>query len=59
MTKWLRQRLHERSTMNGTVILSVVLGFWLGPGQADIAISALSMLYGVYEAARNEGIPHV
>lgn len=59
MVNWLRKRLHERSTLNGTVLLTTVLGIWLGPMQADIAVSAMSALYGVYETMRDEGSPDV
>ncbi len=55
---WLKRRLRERSTLNGGVILTTLLGVWLGPVQADVVVSALAALYGVYETLRaeNDGI---
>ncbi len=51
---WLKRRMRERSTLNGGVILTTLLGVWLGPVQADVVVSALAALYGVYETIRAE-----
>jgi hypothetical protein len=51
---WLRKRIGERSTVNGFTLLSSALGIYLGPAEADIIITSVMSLYGVYEAARHE-----
>lgn len=54
MGKWLRARLGERSTAQGAVLVTAVLGMYLGPVQADIVVQSALALWGVYEAMRSE-----
>jgi hypothetical protein len=51
---WIRKRLSERSTFNGLALFTAALGVYLGPAQADIIITSIMAVYGVYEGFRNE-----
>lgn len=54
MGRWLKARLAEKSTARGGVLLTMLLGMYMGPVQADIAVQALMALWGVIEVVKSE-----
>lgn len=51
---WLRKRFGERSTANGSLILTGLLTMYFGPAQAEVVATALLTVLGAYEAVRRE-----
>lgn len=52
---WFLRRTKEKSTMRGGALLAMLLGFYIGPDQADIVVAALGSLWGVVDVVRSEG----